>query len=162
MLIVLSVTACKRQDKDTSKNSKPQKEAKSYDTQDEPKGQWEVHKEMDENGNIISYDSIYYWSSTGDYPNMSHMNMDSLLRSHQAFIRRRFSAIKNQNFPYLFQEDSLFSKGFFEEDLFMNQFGKDFPEMDELNKRMERMRQEMLREFFPKENSKVKSKEYYN
>lgn len=153
MFLTLTLTACNGQEKDNNKDLAIEKEANEENNQDLPKGEWQVHKELDDNGNIISYDSIYSWSSSGNYDDITRMNIDSLMRSHRAFISKRFSAIKNQDFPYLFNQDSLFSKGFFEEDLFMRQFGEDFPEIDEINKKMERMQQEMLQEFFPKEHS---------
>jgi len=153
MFLTLTLTACNGQEKDNNKDLAIEKEANEENKQDLPKGEWQVHKELDDNGNIISYDSIYSWSSSGNYDDITRMNIDSLMRSHRAFISKRFSAIKNQDFPYLFNQDSLFSKGFFEEDLFMRQFGEDFPEIDEINKKMERMQQDMLQEFFPKEHS---------
>lgn len=154
MLAVLSFTACKGQDKEVSKDIKSV-EINEKITQNPPKGKWEVHKELDEDGKIVRYDSIYSWSSSESNSEMSSMNIDSLMRSHQSYIRKRFSAMENQNFPYLFQKDSLFSKVFFEEDLFMNHFGKDFPEIDKLNERMGKMRKEILQEFSPKTLSEV-------
>ncbi|TXC78512.1 hypothetical protein [Luteibaculum oceani] len=45
-----------------------------------PKGSWSVNKKYDENGNLISYDSTYFFSShqkwEGDF-----QNVDSLFRS---------------------------------------------------------------------------------
>jgi hypothetical protein len=153
--MILFITACNGQDTTSSKNKK---EAISKNEQNKPKGTWKVQKELDENGNIIRYDSIYSWSSTGNPEDLMSINIDSLMRSHQSFIHKRFSALENQDFPYLFKEDSLFSKKFFEEDLLLKHFRKDFPEMEEMNKKMEKIQKELLNEFFPNQNFDVKKK----
>lgn len=157
VFLFLSFVSCKGQDKDNKGDFNAQTNTEKG-TKQEPKGKWEVHKELDENGNIIGYDSIYSWSSTGNYDDFSSINVDSLMRSHQSFVKKRFSAMRDNDFSYLFEQDSLFPKSFFEEDMFMNQFGEDFPEFETMRRRMQQMQDEMMKEFFPSESSNKNNK----
>ncbi len=91
MFITLSLTACKGQEKNANNDIGNEKKTYEENIMDQPKGEWEVHKELDENGNIVRYDSIYSWSSTGNYDDKIRMNIDSLMRSHRTFISKRFS-----------------------------------------------------------------------
>lgn len=148
-LFIFSLLSCKGQDQKKEENLKSEQKIEER-TSEVPEGRWEVHKELDENGNVIRYDSIYSWSSSGDYDELSKFNIDSLMRSHRSFVQKRFSAMRDNDFSYLFGQDSLFPRSFFEEDMFMNQFGKDFPELEAMKRRMERMEEEMMQEFFSK------------
>jgi len=156
-LLVFSFVSCKGQDKNNKDNLNAQTKTEKR-IEELPKGKWEVHKELDENGNIIRYDSIYSWSSSGEYDNLSRINIDSLMRSHQSFVKKRFSAMRDNDFSYLFEKDSLFPKSFFEEDIFMDRFGEDFPEFETMISRMEQLQKEMMKEFFPNENLQMYNK----
>ena len=55
IFLILAIIGCKGQEKGKEEVSKDEKQ----EMVEEPKGQWEVHKEHDDLGNLIKYDSIY-------------------------------------------------------------------------------------------------------
>ena len=70
--------------------------------QSKPKGNWTVKKEVDENGNLIKYDSIYSYSSSGNSGNFSDESMDSLMHGfsksmHQQFFSSTGSSMMDMN-----------------------------------------------------------------
>ena len=76
----------------------------------EPHESWTVNKKVDENGNIISYDSTYTWSySSGS---MENMDIDSIMKHHQLFFND-FSDFFNHGFPSSGMSDSAFFQEFF-------------------------------------------------
>jgi hypothetical protein len=131
LLFVLSLCfSCNGQDNNT-------KEKKMKETREEqPKGSWKVDKEFDENGNLIKYDSIYSWSSSSKYDDLSSFAKDSLLKSFESKFFNDYSHFENQGFSDLFTQDSLFSKHFFNDDFFDSNFGKDFMDIDEIRQKM--------------------------
>lgn len=138
----LYMISCQGQDK-----KKEWKEApingKSMAQQTIPKGSWKVNKELDENGNVIRYDSIYSWSSSQNLDNLKPEQLDSIMGSFQS----RFGA--------LFGDEML--KGFFEPDsLLLGQhfgfegLGEGMPkEMQEMITRMQQMQEGMFQERKP-------------
>ncbi len=54
-------------------------------TQSNPKIHWDVKKQLDKNGNITSYDSVYSWEWNGN--NLSGVQMDSLFRNFDHHFR---------------------------------------------------------------------------
>ncbi len=114
-----------------------------------PKGQWSVHKEVDEQGNIIRYDSIYSWSSSGnDARTLQNIDPDSLMSQMRERMRSSFGMMQEDPFAGFFGSDSI------ERDPFINDFFKDdpfdgFPTMDAIRKRMEAMMQQHLGEEYP-------------
>lgn len=113
----------------------------------QPKGEWKVHKEFDEAGNLIRYDSVYTWSSGSELDDLSLLDRDSTLQSLRSRFYREFSGIDEQEFGDLFSADSLFSKRFFNDDFFDSDFGRDFMDIDRIRERMERLQQEFLEKY---------------
>lgn len=97
-----------------------------------PNESWKVEKEFDDRGNLIRYDSIYSWSSTGGLTNFSKVGKDSLLQSFKSRFFTNFSDIENNGFDDVFTQDSLFSKFFYSDDF----FGSNFMEMDIIRQQM--------------------------
>lgn len=124
--------------------------------QEQPKGNWEVNREYDEDGNLISYDSIYSWSSSDAAKNMAKMDKDSLLQSFQMHMSKGFSPFDDENFSSFFADDSLFTKHFFQNDFFESQLGKDFMDLNEMHKRMAEMQKKFMEEYHqtPKKQEK--------
>ncbi|QRM87878.1 hypothetical protein FG167_01120 [Lacinutrix sp. WUR7] len=127
MVGLLSVS-CSGQNQETEK-----KEEKLVE---QPKGSWKVDKEFDENGNLIRYDSIYSWSSSNKFDNLSLSERDSLTESFKSKFFRNFSEFENQGFESVFSPDSLFSKRFFNDDFFESDFGSDFMDIDKIRQQM--------------------------
>jgi hypothetical protein len=66
LILLLGLTSCQAQNK-------------QKDTQEvTPKGKWQVHREYDENGNLVKYDSVYVWSSSNFKHFPKDQNLDSL------------------------------------------------------------------------------------
>lgn len=114
---------------------------------EEPKGNWRVHKELDEHGNLIRYDSVYSWSSNGEYNNLSSLDRDSLMQSFKSSFFTNFSTFENEEFKNVFSQDSLFSNHFFNDNFFESSFGKDFMDIDKLRKQMIERQQKFLEKY---------------
>jgi len=139
-MAALLATGCSAQDKNkpelAQNDHKPLKE--------EPKGTWKVDKELDENGNIIKYDSIYSWSSNDSLQNLTDKDMDSIMHHFGTTFGERFGDLSGQDFAGFFDRDSLFTKEFFGEDFMNSDFGQRFSNIDDIREQMEMMRQQFL------------------
>ncbi|UMB60747.1 hypothetical protein MHL31_00705 [Lutibacter sp. A80] len=146
LLIIIGVLSisCNGQNS-TSKLSEAKKNENNLN--DQPKGSWKVNKEFDENGNLIKYDSIYSWSSTKNFDNLSSVNKDSLIQSFKSRFFKNYSGFKNEGFSSIFSEDSLFSNHFFNDDFFGSDFGKDFMDIDKIHKEMIDRQKEFLKKY---------------
>ena len=114
---------------------------------EKPKGTWKVDKEFDENGNLIRYDSVYSWSSGEDLESLSLLERDSTLKSMRSKFYSRFSQFGKRGFDDIFASDSLFTKRFFDDDFFTSEFGEDFMDIDNMQKRMETMQKKFLEKY---------------
>ncbi|MEW2921224.1 hypothetical protein AB1A65_07130 [Muricauda sp. ANG21] len=143
-LLSLACFGCKGQERKTD-------EAKeNTNLAEQPKGNWKVNREFDENGNLIQYDSIYSWSSSDYVDDLAQMDRDSLFTSFRSRFSRSFSQFDNDGFPNFFAEDSLFSKHFFKDDFFESPIGRDFMDLDKIHKKMEEMQRQFLEHYAPK------------
>lgn len=113
---------------------------KSKVSKSEPQGSWKVNREVDENGNLIKYDSIYSWSSSNGPENLSLEELDS--------INNHFSNMFGRNFSFgsggihgFSQNDSLLMKQFFEDgfddSMFQHHFGGNMNGLQEIMKQMD-------------------------
>lgn len=140
----LCMISCTGQEKKLDKN---ENEKESEKTAEQPKGTWKVDKEFDEKGNLIRYDSIYSWSSEDRLNDFSSIDKDSLLSSFESKFYSQFSQFKNQGFDNIFNQDSLFSKKFFNDDFFESDFGKDFMDIDKVMKNMIKRQEKFLKKY---------------
>ncbi len=162
LFVAILSTSCNGQDQNSAKKDVSKSENKGDSLQD-PKERWEVNKELDEDGNIIRYDSIYTWSSSG---NLKGMHNDSILNKMKSKMQRRFSMFRSPKMNALTEHDSImkqfFSNDFFKDDFFLNGSDFGFPNMDDMIKRMEAMRQQFFdnnhRYIIPPEEKKNKAK----
>lgn len=113
----------------------------------EPKGTWKVDKEFDENGNLIRYDSIYSWSSSSKFDNLSSIARDSLMQTFKSRFFTNFSGFENQGFEAVFSQDSLFSERFFNDDFFGSDFGNDFMDIDKIRQQMIERQKKFLEKY---------------
>ncbi|MCA0151707.1 hypothetical protein [Winogradskyella vincentii] len=161
LLATILATSCNAQDNKILKE-KPSKAEISGDSLEQPKESWKVNKEVDENGNIIRYDSVYTWSSVGP---IKGIEVDSLNHRMHSLLRNHFSMLKpnTQSFK---SHDSImkqyFNDDFFEDDFFSNRINPNFPNMDDMLKRMEAMRNQFFNDnnryiIPPERNEKKKS-----
>lgn len=154
MTVFLSIS-CSGQKNETKESETKESEESTVKV---PKGNWKVDKEFDENGNLIRYDSVYSWSSSNKFDNLSILNRDSLMQSYKSRFFTIFSDFKNQGFDNVFSQDSLFIKRFFNDDFFGSDFGKDFMNIDKIRQQMIQ-RQKMFLEKYQSES--IEPKEDY-
>ncbi|MBT8317572.1 MAG: hypothetical protein HKP59_08090 [Lutibacter sp.] len=133
LFTVFLTVSCSGQNNE-AKNSDITKNEKNIGK--EPNGSWKVNKEFDENGNLISYDSMYSWSSSNKLENLSSVERDSLMQLLKSRFFTNFSGFKNQGFDDVFSQDSVFSERFFNDDFFGSDFGKDFMDIDKIREQM--------------------------
>lgn len=136
--------SCQAQEKEEEMKAQEQKETKKPETAG---GAWKVHREFDESGNLIRYDSIYSWSSEDAMENLETLDRDSLLQAMRSRFYRHFTRIDSLAFPNFFGRDSLFTKGFFDDGFFKSDFGRDFLDIDHMRKRLEAIEEEFLRKY---------------
>ncbi|MDO6492499.1 MULTISPECIES: hypothetical protein [unclassified Cellulophaga] len=115
-----------------------------------PEGNWKVNKQYDDKGNLVQYDSVYSWSSSNKYDNLSDVQRDSIISNYKSKFFSSFNT-----FPKQMRIDSLFMDDFFNEDFFSSDFGEDFMQLDKIRDRMMQQQQQ----FFNKYSSKNKLKE---
>ena len=162
LFVAILATSCNAQDtKNSSKNSSDLQTQK--DSLHKPKGNWTVNKEVDENGNIIRYDSIYSWSSS---ENIKGMDSDSIFNQVQSMMQKRFSMLQSPHLNGFSKHDSImkqfFSDDFFKGDFFSNGMHSGFPNMNAIMEQMKAMRQNFFNErhryIIPPENTESKEK----
>ncbi|WP_138433196.1 hypothetical protein [Winogradskyella algicola] len=162
LFVAILATSCNAQDTENSSKNSSDIEIQK-DSLQRPKGNWKVNKEVDENGNIIRYDSIYSWSSSG---NIKDVESDSIFNQMHTMMQKRFSMLQSPNLNDFAERDSImkqfFSDDFFKDDFFSNRVPPGFQNMDEIMKQMEAMRQNFFnnqnRYIIPPENTEPKEK----
>lgn len=160
LIIALSLGSCNAQEKKSeAKNQSALND--QPEAQTEPRGTWKVNKEVDENGNLIRYDSIYSYS----YGNingreMKPQEMDSAMVSFRKYMEERMPNSFSQDFMIPFENDSL-GNGFFEKGFFENHWEDFFPDMQKQLKRMDSLHQQFFQNaqpgLFPLEDKKNRS-----
>lgn len=143
ILLLLLFTGCNSQEKKEGK-SKEQKEIV-----EQPKGQWDVHKEYDELGNLIEYDSIYRYSYSNIEGDSIRVNLDSIMDSFQRYFGENTPFKLNDNFSHFPNNDSLLMKDFFKDDYFIKNWDKQYFERKEMIKKMDSIRNGYLKQFYP-------------
>ena len=127
-------------------------------SQETPKGAWKVHKEFDENGNLIRYDSVYSWSSDEATRPYDQEMLDSLFGE----IPRILEPIGNDmaeffdNDPFFSQifgskgEPSMYSQPFsmqeIEDLLRSDSLDIDDEDIDQMLEEMDRLRLEVIKQ----------------
>lgn len=155
-LVASFATSCNSQDhpkSDLAQNDPKPKVEK-------PKGNWTVNKEVDENGNIIKYDSIYSYSSMDDLKGMNTESMDSLMNGFTQKFEKHFYSSTDGSMPDIFSDDSPFADDMFK-DFFNDETGNPSEMMQKMRAKMEAMRAQMLQgnsiiPAIPNEDSKEK------
>ncbi|GHC59300.1 hypothetical protein [Ulvibacter litoralis] len=140
---LLSVS-CTSQNNETNKTITKESEKSTIE---QPKGSWKVDKEFDENGNLIRYDSIYSWSSSGRIDDFSNVDKDSLLQSFKSKFFTNFSDFEDQGFETIFSKDSLFSNHFFNDNFFGSDFGKDYMDIDKITQQLVERQKKFLEKY---------------
>lgn len=145
IILVLLFMACKGQEKDKQEVKDNQKK----DLPEKPKKEWEVHREYDEQGNLIRYDSVYRYA----YPNIDgdsiRVNLDSIMNSFRSYFDDHVPSKWKDGFSYFPETDSLFMKDFFNRDYFFDRWERQPLDMQEMMRKMDSTRNSFLRKYHP-------------
>lgn len=145
ILVVLTFMGCKGQEKEKKDVSKEEKQEKPQ----EPNGQWEVHREYDEAGNLIKYDSIYSYSYSNKNGDSVKINLDSIMDSFRGYFEDKVPFDWKRDFSYFPKTDTLFMKDFFKEDYFLNNWKEHHADIENMMKKMDSVRNAFLRKHHP-------------
>ena len=145
ILLLLAITGCKGQEKEKEEVSKDENQEMSQ----EPKGQWEVHKEYDDLGNLIKYDSIHTYAYSNIEGDSIKINLDSIMDSFKGYFEDRIPFDWKRDFSYFPKTDSLFMKDFFKEDYFLNNWQEHHSDIENMMKKMDSVRNAFLRKHHP-------------
>ena len=145
IILVLLFMACKGQEKDKQEVKDNQKK----DLPEKPKKEWEVHREYDEQGNLIRYDSVYRYA----YPNIDgdsiRVNLDSIMNSFRSYFDDHAPSKWKDGFSYFPETDSLIMKDFFKRDYFFDRWERQPLNMQEMMRKMDSTRNSFLRKYHP-------------
>ena len=144
-VVALFTFGCNAQSVDKDKKS----------TQNKPKESWKVDKEVDENGNVIRYDSTYTWSYSNVDGDTVNVNVDSMMQSFQNYFNDRMPSVFGQNLMEPMMNDSLLSRDFFAEDYFHDRFKDAFFDMDKMFQQMDSIRSQFFKDDFPQMDRKI-------
>jgi glutamate synthase domain-containing protein 2 len=138
-LVAVLATSCNAQESESS-SSEIAKSTIKKDSTNQPNERWHVNKEVDEHGNVIRYDSVYTWSSNGA---VKAYNPDSLLTQMRKRMQGHFSMFQGLGHFGFSEQDSIF-KQFFSDDFFTSPMAPNFPNMDDMIRQMEAMRDQFF------------------
>jgi hypothetical protein len=143
-VVALSLTSCNAQEKKEKAVSNETATNHDFKSQNEPRGSWKVNREVDENGNLVRYDSIYTYS----YANVNGkeippQKIDSAMASFQKYMQKQLPQSFSPSMMNPFMNDSL-SDNFFEKGFFENHWGNIFPEMKQQLMQMDSLHQQFF------------------
>lgn len=145
ILLVLLFLGCKSQEKEEQE----EKNEKRKEMTQLPEGEWKVHREYDEEGNLIKYDSIYRYK----YPDVKGdsvlVNLDSIMDSFRGYFDHHAPYNWNDGFSYFPKTDSLFMKNFFKKDYFFDRWERQPLDLEEMMRKMDSTRNLFLRKYYP-------------
>ena len=128
---------------------------KDPDTEDDKKKETqpversEVHREYDEFGNLIKYDSIYVWSYSNKEGDSVKVNLDSIMDTFKKHFEIVSPFGKSDDFKYFPKQDSILRHDFFKEDYYFRSWEHDQDEMKNMMKKMDSMRNQFLKDMYP-------------
>jgi len=149
VLSVLAFLGCNRQEQ-----KKEIQQDKSYEiaqdhTAVKPKGQWKVHREYDEYGNLIKYDSVYSYSYSNIKGDSLDVNLDSIMDTFKGYFGENTRFKWKDDFFYFPKTDSLFMYDFFNNDYFFRNWQSEHAELEKMIKKMDSTRNAFLKKFYP-------------
>lgn len=118
------------------------------DGQNEPKESWTVKKEMDENGNVIGYDSTYTWSYSTANGDSLTLNADSVFQSIQSFFGNDMSKVWDKSLMDPMMRDSLLPRELFSDNYFEKRWKDDYFDMDKMFQEMDSLRNRFFEQHF--------------
>ncbi|MBT8245742.1 MAG: hypothetical protein HKP48_07885 [Winogradskyella sp.] len=149
LLIIFVLLGCKRQDKETEVQELDRHEIVKDHTAVKPKEHWDVHKEYDEFGNLVKYDSIYSWSYSNVNGDSIRINLDSIMDSFRIYFGNQSPYKLKEEFFFFPKSDSLFMNDFFEDYYFYKNWQKQYSEIEVIIKKMDSSRNRFIKKFHP-------------
>jgi len=132
---------------DAQQNKKKTETIKNIEQQ-QPQTGWKVTKELDDQGNIIRYDSTYVWSySNNGKP--QQVKVDQVLNNFRKNFDTHFNQIFKQNFGQPVWNDKLFFKNFTRPDYFTHKWRNKEFDIQSFMKQMDSLRNAFLKENYP-------------
>ncbi|ARV14789.1 hypothetical protein [Polaribacter sp. SA4-12] len=147
LLVILIIISCNSPKKEQQQGENNQQEKDK--TIVKPKEKWDVHKEYDEFGNLIKYDSIYLWSYSNVKGDSLRVNLDSIMNSFKVHFDENSPFKWNEDFSFFPKKDSLFMSDFFKEDYFLRNWKTQHAELEKMIKRMDAERNAFLKKYHP-------------
>jgi len=146
--IAFIATGCNGQQEENNAATE-QQNGQQEKVANKPKVKWDVKKEMDENGNVIRYDSTYSWSYTNIDGDSVMVSSDSIMNSFHSYFNEKFPPIWGGSFAQPLMADSLLYKDFYQDDYFHSRWQQDFFKMDKMFRKMDSMRNQFFYEQYP-------------
>tara|TARA_R110000868_G_scaffold411308_1_gene702988 strand:+ start:912 stop:1505 length:594 start_codon:yes stop_codon:yes gene_type:complete len=143
ILLVLLFVGCKGQEKEKLQ------ENEKKELSEKPKQEWEVHREFDEQGNLIRYDSVYRYAFPNAEGDSVRVNLDSIMNSFRGYFDYHAPYKWNDGLSYFPKSDSLFMKDFFKEDYFYDHWKRKPLDIKEMMRKMDSTRNSFLRKYHP-------------
>lgn len=152
--VAFAMSGCNAQEKDTIKDLS----AHEVVAHSVPRGTWKVTKELDENGNLIRYDSIYTYS----YGNVNGReipapDLDSAMANFERYMQQMSPPSFNGMMANPSAKDSL-RNNFYERGVFSNHWEDFFSDMKEQIKMMDSLHRAFMQQtqpgLFPPEERK--------
>lgn len=144
VLLLAGITGCKAQ------NAQNKNASDSLTIQDnKPKASWKVNRKFDDKGNLISYDSTYVWSYSGDNSSRN-IEADSVMAAFKKQFDSGFPSFFRDEFGGPVWNDSLFYKDFTAPDYFMQKWHQHYFDMEKMMTQMDSMRNSFLTRRYPK------------
>ncbi|MCK3684858.1 hypothetical protein [Maribellus sp. YY47] len=152
IVVALFTLGCSAQDQ-PEKGGKKLSEKK--DAKNKPEEHWTVNKEVDENGNVISYDSTYTWSYTNTEGDSVNVDVDSMMQSFESFFNKKMPSVWGESLMNPMFGDSLLSRDFFSDNYFHDRFENDFFDVDKMFQRMDSLRESFFKQALPELEKKT-------
>ncbi len=147
LLSVFTLASCNAQEK----KELEKKQIENSKEKIEPKIDYKVNKEYDENGNLIRIDSTYtYYYSNID---RDAMMKDSIFKKFNQHFDMK-GAFDNSLFDEFFKNDTYIEDDFFKEDFFRGNFERNQEMMNQMMQRMDSIKNKFFMDQFPLEKDK--------
>lgn len=145
ILLVLLFIGCKGQEEEKLQEKGKEKK----DLTEKPKQEWEVHREFDEQGNLIRYDSVFRYAFPNVEGDSVRVNLDSIMNSFRGYFDFHAPYKWNYGFSYFPKTDSLFMKDFFKKDYFLDHWKRKPLDINEILRKMDSTRNSFLSKYHP-------------
>lgn len=140
LLLGMTLSQCNAQDKGRFDSRVERKDTLNTE---KPRATWKVDKEVDENGNIIRYDSIYSYGYMDSIP--FGLNLDSILKGIPFFSDRNLSSFMSErDLDHFFNRDSMMQGDQLFREFFKRQQSDNFPDMKLLMQQIDSLQRTIM------------------